>query len=75
MSSAGLNVRNFSHILAKHQGGVIIRPGESRSINLTGEEVKSIFGTVPAAYAAYGFTITVRPIANNAYRLTVRRTR
>ena len=72
---SSVNVRNFSSILAKHQGGVVIRPGQVRSIDLTREEVKSIFGAVPAAYAAYGFTITVRPIRENAYRLTVRRTR
>ena len=67
-----MDLRSFSEILAKTQGGIRLRPGCSITKELSGQEVRDIFGYIPSAVAAYGVVITVTPTANERYRITVR---
>lgn len=66
-----MNLRSFAEILASRQGGVNLKPGHSITKELSADQVKEIFGHIPAAVSGYGVTITVRPTAKGTYRLTV----
>jgi len=67
-----MDLRSFAEILAKRQGGIKLKPGRSITKELSGKEVRDIFGYIPSAVAAYGVVITIKPIANGRYRVTVR---
>ncbi|RLB07072.1 MAG: hypothetical protein DRG59_06920 [Deltaproteobacteria bacterium] len=67
-----MDLRSFAKVLAERQGGVQLRPGRSISKELPAEVVKNIFGDVPSAIAAYGVIITLRPLDNGNYKITVR---
>ncbi len=68
-----MDLRSFTEILAKRQGGVRLKPGRCVSKDLTGDEVERIFGSKPAAYVAHGLMIAIRRIGNDRYRVTVTR--
>jgi len=68
-----MNLRSFADVLVKQQGGILLRRGQSRVVELDAEEVEGIFGEKPAAFAAYGLTITIRPSHGERYVMTVRR--
>jgi len=67
-----INFKTFSDVLAKRQGGFNLKPGHSITKELSGQDVKAIFGVIPSAVSAYGITITVKPTTNGRYKLTVR---
>lgn len=66
------NMRNFADVLAKMQGGIRLEPGRTYSVELTEEEVKKIFGEVPAARVGYGLTFTVNKSPGNKLKLSVK---
>ena len=70
-----MNMRSFASILADREGGIEIKPEQSRSKILTRDEVMEIFGEVPNYSIRYGFTISVVLQKGDKYKLTVRRER
>ncbi|MBN2569815.1 MAG: hypothetical protein JXB42_10345 [Deltaproteobacteria bacterium] len=68
-----MNLKNFANALAGWQGGIPLKRGQSCILELSGGEVEEIFGEKPAAFAAHGLTITIKPSRKGKYLMTVRR--
>jgi hypothetical protein len=69
-----MNSRSFAKLLAEWQGGVRLEPGRPFSRILTEDQVKQIFGYIPAAVAMENLLITCRIIKPGLYRLTIKTT-
>ena len=67
-----IDLRSFSEILAKRQGGVKLKPGRPVVLDMTAEEVRKVFGSIPAAVTAYGVTVMIRRIGNDSYKVKIK---
>jgi len=70
-----MDLRSFSEILARRQGGIYLRPGRSYRRVLTREEVIEIFGGVPDYTVRYGLSISISKLSDESYEVVVRRTK
>ena len=66
------DLRSFSEILAKMQGGTRLKPGRSYVFELTEAEILKIFGCIPTAVATSYATIRLREIKPKIYRIIIR---
>lgn len=67
-----MDLRSFSDILAKRQGGVKLKPGRPVVLDMTAEEVRKVFGSIPAAVTAYGVTVMIWRIGNDSYKVKIK---
>jgi hypothetical protein len=66
--------RSFAKLLAEWQGGVKLEPGRPFVRYLTGEQLKVIFGYIPAAVAMDDLVITCQKVKPDLYKLVIRTT-
>jgi hypothetical protein len=64
--------RSFAKLLAEWQGGVRLEPGRPFIRYLTGDQVKQIFGYIPAAVAMDNLLITCRKIKPDLYKVVIK---
>jgi len=67
-----MDLRSFSEILAKRQGGIRLKPGRPVVLDMTTEEVERVFGSIPAAVTAYGVTVMIRRIGKDSYKVKIK---
>ena len=68
-----MNTRSFAEVLAGRQGGIYIKPGQTRSHLLSKEKVLEIFGEIPKYSIQYNYSISVSNLENHMYRVVVKR--
>lgn len=67
------NLRSFADVLAKLQGGINLKPGQTLTLELSEEEVEKIFDGKPAAFAGHGLIIQIKKTAGENMKLVIRR--
>ena len=68
-----MNIRSFANVLADRQGGIYIKPGQTRSHVLSKEKVLEIFGEIPKCSIRYNYVISVSELEDHMYRVVVKR--
>jgi hypothetical protein len=66
--------KSFSKLLTEWQGGVKVKPGRPFIRYLTEEQLKQIFGYIPAAVAMDNLLITCRKIKPDLYKVVIKTT-
>jgi len=67
-----MNLKSFSEVLAKKQGGIRLKPGRPVVLDMTAEEIKKVFGSIPTAVAAYGLTVMIRKVGKDSFKVKVK---
>jgi hypothetical protein len=66
--------RSFAKLLAEWQGGVKLEPGKPFVRHLTGDQLKVIFGYIPAAVSMENLLITCQKVKDDLYKLVIKTT-